>query len=657
MNRRMNLLIFLALFVVTVCFTLIRLLSLSNVTDQVDVTEIAAEVTAEVTPEVTANQPTSTSEPTEIPTETATATDTPVPTETSTSSNTPRPTQPPATPIGDTATPTASPTSTATLGIVLQPTRRPTQTPTDSSLDTPETEEVQPTVSDESDTYTRYIVRRGDTLISIAREFGVSTEAIVELNNFSNTALVLSGQEILIPQRSVRPTISMGLTSQATTSAMVTEDASAQGISTAQAQTEVAQMSSDEPTASPTLAPTRTARPTNTPRPTATVTPTATFTPINLDATDVAELETVVAYESETDDLATRAPNNRDENDVIGDASIYPFYDREMPAGETQLIELDLIMENVLITPTPYGLATAVAINTDVTRPPLVGDVGEGATPRPAADVFRVQRVPSQLVAELECAEAIFDGCGTLPVLEVELRGANHWEWLITASEDVNGSQGLTLRLYRADDEGNAVGDPLWQDRFIIEVVGDGLLWANSLVLMILTFVGASIVGYIVWRTRTAPDPRTPKPKRDISVFISYQRSSGFAYATMINQHLNTLGADVFMDVHDLHQGNFEDNLNDALSNVQHVVVVLAPGTLNSEWVVREVAKGLKLGKNIVPVLVNDYRIDTDPDMPQQLIDLEFQKQNAITMPYEHYQSALDRIARFVGLIDNDETS
>lgn len=50
----------------------------------------------------------------------------------------------------------------------------------------------------ESIGYTRYMVRRGDTLWGIARRYGVSVNYLVDLNNIKNPRLIYPGQIILI---------------------------------------------------------------------------------------------------------------------------------------------------------------------------------------------------------------------------------------------------------------------------------------------------------------------------------------------------------------------------------------------------------------------------------------------------------------------------
>lgn len=49
---------------------------------------------------------------------------------------------------------------------------------------------------------TVYIVKKGDTLFTIAKSFNVSVESIVKLNNLPNPELIYPGQRLLIPSAS-----------------------------------------------------------------------------------------------------------------------------------------------------------------------------------------------------------------------------------------------------------------------------------------------------------------------------------------------------------------------------------------------------------------------------------------------------------------------
>ncbi len=150
--------------------------------------------------------------PTETPTETPvppteTPTETPVP-PTETPTETPTPT---FTPTETPVTPTETPTATPTLILTETPTSTPTETlvpPTETPTATPTllpTATPAPTATPLPCTFT-YVVRRGDTLWSIARRYGTTVEAIAQANGIINPNYIWVGQVLCIPGGAPPPT-------------------------------------------------------------------------------------------------------------------------------------------------------------------------------------------------------------------------------------------------------------------------------------------------------------------------------------------------------------------------------------------------------------------------------------------------------------------
>jgi LysM repeat protein len=114
--------------------------------------------------------------------------------------------QPTATPAGPEITPTVEgpPTETPIVTATPLPTQVPTAVP--SPTETPISATAEPTVSPSptppppavtGGCY--YIVRRGDTLFSIARRFGTTIEAIAQANGLSDPRYIRAGQRLIIP--------------------------------------------------------------------------------------------------------------------------------------------------------------------------------------------------------------------------------------------------------------------------------------------------------------------------------------------------------------------------------------------------------------------------------------------------------------------------
>jgi LysM repeat protein len=112
------------------------------------------------------------------------------PTETPVVIATPLPTQEP-TVVLDTPTAVPSPTE-APPTVTAEPTVAPSPTPV----------QVEPTATPPPPAVTGgcyYVVRRGDTLFSIARRFGTTIGAIAQANGLSNPRYIRAGQRLIIP--------------------------------------------------------------------------------------------------------------------------------------------------------------------------------------------------------------------------------------------------------------------------------------------------------------------------------------------------------------------------------------------------------------------------------------------------------------------------
>jgi len=89
--------------------------------------------------------------------------------------------------------PTFTPTATPQPTVILMPSRPPTMTLAPTF--TPPAPIVTPTSITR-----RHTVQTGETLASIAEKYGVSVQAIADLNGIVDPNLIEVGQELLIPQ-------------------------------------------------------------------------------------------------------------------------------------------------------------------------------------------------------------------------------------------------------------------------------------------------------------------------------------------------------------------------------------------------------------------------------------------------------------------------
>lgn len=96
------------------------------------------------------------------------------------------------------------------------------------------------------------------------------------------------------------------------------------------------------------------------------------------------------------------------------------------------------------------------------------------------------------------------------------------------------------------------------------------------------------------------------------TVFISYRRNGGDTMAQLLNDRLCGMGYNVFYDIDSIKGGDFENKLEREVGNCTDFIILLSPGVFDrcgdpEDFVRREVALALQMGKNIVPVLMRDF--------------------------------------------------
>jgi tetratricopeptide (TPR) repeat protein len=137
----------------------------------------------------------------------------------------------------------------------------------------------------------------------------------------------------------------------------------------------------------------------------------------------------------------------------------------------------------------------------------------------------------------------------------------------------------------------------------------------------------------------------TPQP----SVFISYRRRTSSFIARAVFMDLRQHGYDVFMDVESIDSGQFETIILDQIAARAHFVVILTQGSLDGcqapdDWLRREIERAIDLGRNIVPLLVNEFRFDATASayLTGRLTALP--SYNALTLPHEYFDEAMARL-------------
>jgi membrane-associated phospholipid phosphatase len=152
---------------------------------------------------------------------------------------------------------------------------------------------------------------------------------------------------------------------------------------------------------------------------------------------------------------------------------------------------------------------------------------------------------------------------------------------------------------------------------------------------------------------RLSPATTSPflRPATAKLVFISYRREGGSRLARVVQMELERRGFPCFLDVDDLGAEHFDDRLLLEIERAPNCVVVLAPGSLDrchrpDDWMRREIVHALAKGRNVVPLMADDFRFPKEEELVEELRNLP--RLNGVSYSHEYFMAAFDKLAGFL---------
>lgn len=133
-------------------------------------------------------------------------------------------------------------------------------------------------------------------------------------------------------------------------------------------------------------------------------------------------------------------------------------------------------------------------------------------------------------------------------------------------------------------------------------------------------------------------------------IFISYKRKS-LPTANNLYYRLTTRGYSTFFDLEEKGRDNFNAQLLNYIENSKDVFVILEEGSLDGckkenwekeDWFCHEIAYALELKKNIIPILINGYKIPSQDSLPDKLKELSLK--NAPEFIFSFFEAYLDKL-------------
>jgi len=134
------------------------------------------------------------------------------------------------------------------------------------------------------------------------------------------------------------------------------------------------------------------------------------------------------------------------------------------------------------------------------------------------------------------------------------------------------------------------------------------------------------------------------------NIFISYRRKGGYDTAKLIYDRLRMDGYSVSFDIDTLENGNFDNELEKRVKKCRDFLIVLSPGIFDcfseanydakDDWVRREIACAINAGKNIVPLMPDDFAYPKK--MPLDI--KEITRKNSIDLNPKHFEAAYEKL-------------
>jgi len=136
-----------------------------------------------------------------------------------------------------------------------------------------------------------------------------------------------------------------------------------------------------------------------------------------------------------------------------------------------------------------------------------------------------------------------------------------------------------------------------------------------------------------------------------LDVFISYRRETGADAAMALYYALKEKGYKVFIDVHSLGEGTFDDKLLQHIENARNVLIVLTAGCLDrcasrEDWLRKEIEHAFDKGCIIIPVIKPDFNFPPIASLPIKMRALP--RHSGISYSHDLFDGTLARICRFL---------
>ena len=132
-------------------------------------------------------------------------------------------------------------------------------------------------------------------------------------------------------------------------------------------------------------------------------------------------------------------------------------------------------------------------------------------------------------------------------------------------------------------------------------------------------------------------------------IFISYKRKS-LPTANNLYYRLTQRGYSTFFDLEEMRRDNFNIQLLSYIENAKDVFILLEEGSLDAckqdkwkdDWFCKEIEHALNAKRNIIPILINGYKMPKQDFFPKELQELSLK--NALEFSFSYFDEYLNKL-------------
>lgn len=139
--------------------------------------------------------------------------------------------------------------------------------------------------------------------------------------------------------------------------------------------------------------------------------------------------------------------------------------------------------------------------------------------------------------------------------------------------------------------------------------------------------------------------------KPHFDAFISYRRDGSAELARLLKAELEKHKINAFIDVDNLNQSYFDEQLLVRIANTSNFILVLNDNSFDrcndpNDWLRREIEQAIKTNRKIIPVFRQGFRFPNQTLLPGVLKDLP--RYQSVGYIHEYHEASIQKLVNYL---------